>query len=76
MGVIAIVAIDILSASVGFLGHSTPTTIQEVGVIAAGDAISAVIYMIALSVLYKFKHRFTAILLLFVGAIAGQFLFV
>lgn len=76
VGVIAVVAIDILSASVGFLGHTTPTTVEAAGVIAAGDAISAVIYMIALSVLYKFTHKYTAILLLLVGALAGQFLFV
>ena len=73
---VAIIAIDILRASVGFLGHSTPTTPQAVAVIAASDAVTAVLYMIALSVLYKFIHKYTAILLLLVGALAGQFLFV
>jgi hypothetical protein len=36
----------------------------------------AVIYMLALSVLYKFTHKYTASLLLLVGALAGQFHFI
>jgi len=74
--VIAIVAFDILKSSVGFLGHTTPTTVTGVDAVAAGDAICAVIYMVTLGVLYKFTHKYTAILLLLVGALAGQFLFV
>ena len=73
---IAIVAIDILKAGVGFQGYTTPTTVAAASEIAAGDAVSAVIYMLALSVLYKFTHKYTAILLLLVGALAGQFLFI
>lgn len=37
---------------------------------------AAVLYMLALAVLYKFNNKYTALLLVIVGAVAGQFLFV
>jgi hypothetical protein len=76
VGVIAIVAIDILGASVGFTGHTAPTTFQEAMLVAAQDAISAVIYIVTLAVLYRFTHKYTAIILVLCGALGGQFLFV
>lgn len=40
------------------------------------SAPAAVIYVVALAALYKFTNKYTPILLVFVGAVAGQFLFV
>jgi hypothetical protein len=43
---------------------------------ALRSGIAAVLYMLALAALYKFTNKWTPLLLLAVGAIAGQFLFV
>jgi hypothetical protein len=40
------------------------------------SALAAVLYVIALAALYKFTNKYTPIILVVVGAIAGQFLFV
>jgi hypothetical protein len=40
------------------------------------SASAAVLYILALAALYKFTSKYTALLLLASGAIAGQFLFV
>lgn len=37
---------------------------------------AAVLYMLALAVLYKVNSKYTALLLVVVGAVAGQFLFI
>lgn len=37
---------------------------------------AAVLYILALAVLYKFSSQYTAVLLLIVGAIAGQFIMI
>jgi hypothetical protein len=37
---------------------------------------AAILYVLALVVLYKFTNKYTALLLVIVGAVAGQFLFV
>jgi hypothetical protein len=37
---------------------------------------AAVLYMLALAVLYKFTNKYTALLLVIMGAAAAQFLFV
>jgi hypothetical protein len=44
--------------------------------IAAQDSIAAVLYLIALAVLYKFTHKYAVIVLVVSTALAGQFLFV
>lgn len=69
-------AIDILRAGVGFEGHKKPTTLEGTLTIAAQDAICAVLYIVALGVLYRFTHKYTPIVLVLCGALAGQFLFV
>jgi len=61
---------------VGTTGRIKPTTVDGVLVVASHDAIAAVLYLLALSVLYKFTHKYTSILLILCGALAGQFLFV
>lgn len=50
------------------LGEVIDTTAQ------VGPA--AVLYILALAVLYKFTNKYTALLLVIMGAVAGQFLFV
>lgn len=77
VGVIAIIAAQILKSSVeGSTSHPTDeTTAQAYGRISqVGPA--AVLYLLGLAVLYKFNNKYTAVLLLIAGAIAGQFLFV
>jgi hypothetical protein len=76
VGVIAIVAIEILGASVGSTGRVKPTIVDDVLTVTTHDAVAAVLYLIALAALYKFAHKYTAIVLVVSGAIAGQFLFV
>ncbi|TDL18884.1 chromate transporter [Rickenella mellea] len=76
VGVIAIVAMDILRASVGFQGNPKPTTIEGSLLIATQDALAAVLYVVSLAVLYKFTHKYTAIIIVLCGAVIGQFLFV
>lgn len=50
----------------------TVTAITEL----AKSAPAAVIYIVALAALYKFTNKYTPIILVVVGAVAGQFLFV
>jgi hypothetical protein len=76
VGVIAVVAIDILKDGVASQRHTMPSTVQESVVLSGQYALAAVIYVIALVVLYKFTHRFTAMFLVLGGALAGQFLFI
>jgi hypothetical protein len=58
------------------VGRIKPTTLDGVLVIASENANAAVLYLLALAVLYKFTHKYTAIVLVLCGALAGQFLFV
>ena len=37
---------------------------------------AAVLYVLALVVLYKFTNKYTGLLLVIIGAVTGQFLFV
>ena len=76
VGVIAIVAIQILDASVGSMGRIKAMTVDGALTIAAHDAIAAVLYLIALAVLYKFTHKYSVIVLVVCTPLAGQFLFV
>lgn len=63
VGVIAIITIDILKASVGSLGHTKLVTPENYLTITTQDAVSAVLYIVALAVLYKFMHKYTVIFL-------------
>jgi hypothetical protein len=47
----------------------------EVIDITAQVGTAAVLYILALAVLYKFTNKYTSLLLVIVGAVAGQFLF-
>jgi hypothetical protein len=50
--------------------------IGEVIDTAAQVSSAAVLFTLALAVLYKFTNKYTALLLVIMGAVAGQFLFV
>jgi hypothetical protein len=76
VGVIAIVACQILSASVNYQGHAANLTTDQKYVLASQNSIAAVIFVVALAVQYNFNNRYTVILLVLIGALAGQFLFV
>jgi hypothetical protein len=70
------VALQLLDASVNFQGHGGTLTTDERYLLASQNALAAVIFVLALAVLYTFTNRYTVILLVLVGALAGQFLFV
>jgi len=76
VGVISIVAVQLLGASVGGTGRIKPTTVDGALTVATQDAVAAVLYLIALAALYRFSHKYTAVVLVLSGAVAGQFLFV
>ncbi|RYP65536.1 hypothetical protein DL770_008976 [Monosporascus sp. CRB-9-2] len=77
IGVIAIIAAQILKASIeGSLDEVKDRPIGEVLDTTAQVGPAAVLYMLALAVLYKFTNKYTALLLVIMGAVAGQFLFV
>jgi hypothetical protein len=65
-----------MGASVGGTGRVKQTTIDGVLTVATHDAVAAVLYLIALAALYRFSHKYTAVVLVLSGAVAGQFLFV
>jgi len=58
------------------MGRIKATTVDGVLIIATHDAIAAVLYLIALAVLYRFTHKYSVIVLVVCTALAGQFLFV
>jgi hypothetical protein len=75
VGVVAIVAADLLEASVNFPGFVTNPSMDERLQNISDNSLAAVLYMLTLSVLYEFTNRYTAIILVVVGALAGQYLF-
>lgn len=74
IGVIAIIALQTLHSSLE-VGSDMPAALPK-NVVNAESASAAVLYVVALAVLYKFTNKYTPLLLVAVGAIAGQFLFV
>jgi hypothetical protein len=68
VGVIGIIAVQILKSSV----QGSAKNVEQ----AAQSGTAAVLYIVALAVLYKFTNKYTSLLLLACGAIAGQFIFV
>ncbi|KAK4112655.1 chromate transporter [Canariomyces notabilis] len=77
IGVIAMIAVEILKASVvGTLNKGKEMTLDEAAAVTAQVGPAAVLYVLALAVLYKFNNKFTALFLVIAGAVAGQFLFV
>jgi hypothetical protein len=74
VGVIAIVAVNILKASVGLPGSTSAH--QDDVIVAAQDSIAAILFIVSLAIIYKFTHKYTVIFLVLCGALAGQFLFI
>lgn len=52
------------------------STVPESVLLSGQNAVAAVIYVMALAVLYRFNYRLTAMFLVLGGALAGQFLFI
>jgi hypothetical protein len=75
--VIAIIAAQILQSSV----EGSPRKEELAGSINATlsrishTGSAAVLYLVALGVLYKFTNKYTPLLLLACGAVGGQFIF-
>ncbi|CAH0020235.1 unnamed protein product [Clonostachys rhizophaga] len=77
IGVIAIIAAQILKVSIeGALEKVKDKPVGEMIDTTAQVGPAAVLYMLALVVLYKFTNKYTALLLVIIGAVAGQFIFV
>jgi uncharacterized membrane protein YqgA involved in biofilm formation len=75
VGVVAIVAADLLEASVNFPGFNDRPSMEERLDNISKNALAAVVYMVTLAALYKFTNKYTAIILVIVGALVGQYLF-
>ena len=77
VGVIAIIAAQILKSSVeGSTSHRADETATQVYARISQGGPATVLYLLGLAVLYKFTNKYTAVLLLLSGAVAGQFIFV
>ena len=77
VGVIAIIAAQILKSSVeGSTSHRADETTTQVYARISQVGPAAVLYLLGLAVLYKFTNKYSAVLLLLSGAVAGQFIFV
>lgn len=72
---IAIIALQTLHSSLEVPDSVTAAVLPQT-VINAESSSAAVLYIVALAALYKFTNKYTPLLLVAVGAIAGQFLFV
>ncbi|KAK0737914.1 hypothetical protein B0T18DRAFT_450023 [Schizothecium vesticola] len=76
IGVIAVIAMQILKASVeGSLDRLKGEPLGEAIVTTAQVGPAAALYLLPLVALYKFTNKYTALLLVIVNAVAGQFLF-
>lgn len=76
IGVIAVITFQILKSSIqgterDFLAKPVELAIAK----AAQSGIAAVLFTLALAVLYKFTNKWVTIVLVASGAVAGQFLF-
>lgn len=76
IGVIAVIALQILHSSLDVTNGKPAADMQNNTSIDAESASAAVLYVLALATLYKFTNKYTSLLLVVIGAIAGQFLFV
>ncbi|ORY09342.1 chromate transporter-domain-containing protein [Clohesyomyces aquaticus] len=76
VGVIAVIFFQILRSSIA--GTERDFLLQPVSAAVAKAAqagIAAVLFMVSLVILYKFTNKWTTIVLIVSGAVAGQFLF-
>jgi hypothetical protein len=74
--VIAVISFEILKSSIqGTERDFQVKPVEQAIARAAQSGIAAVVFTIALAVLYKFTNKWTPIVLVISGAVAGQFLF-
>jgi len=77
VGVIAITAAQILKSSVeGSASHRADEIVTQAYAQISQVGPAAVLYLLGLAVLYRFINKYTAVLLLIAGAVAGQFIFI
>jgi hypothetical protein len=76
IGVIAVIAFQILKSSIQGQDQEFYKKPVELAIIKAAESgIAAVIFTLALCVVYKFTNKWASIVLIVSGAVAGQFLF-
>ncbi|KAN0069548.1 Chromate transporter domain containing protein [Elaphomyces granulatus] len=76
IGLIAVIAVQLLQSSIQWSPSSDNTDITIIIEQISQNGPAAVLYMLALATLYKSTNKYTPMILLASGAIAGQFLFV
>ena len=77
IGVIAVISFQILKPSIQGTERDFLTKPLELAIAkAAQSGIAAAIFTVALAVLYKFTNKWTTVVLVISGAVAGQFLFI
>lgn len=76
IGVIGVISFQILKSSIQGTERDFLTKPVELAIArAAQSGIAAVLFTVALAVLYKFTNKWATIVLVASGAVAGQFLF-
>lgn len=75
IGVVAMIAAQILKESVEGSERRELEVHEKIDSVAQ-NASAVLLYVLALAVLYNFNNKYTALLLVIFGAIAGQFIFV
>ncbi|KAH8928045.1 chromate transporter [Atractiella rhizophila] len=75
VGVIAITALQFLKACVGAIPRQGSMA-DDTARMLSYDATAAVLYIVTLVALYKANHKYAVILMIVIGALSGQFLFV
>jgi chromate transport protein ChrA len=76
IGLIAVIAVQLLQSSIQWSASSDNTDITIIIEQISQNGPAAVLYMLALATLYKSTNKYTPMILVASGAIAGQFLFV
>lgn len=77
LGVIAVIASQLLQASItGNTRSEDRGNIEKLIQRTLQSGAAAVICLLALAATYKFAHKYTPLLLVIMGAIAGQFIFI
>jgi chromate transport protein ChrA len=76
VGVIAVISLQILKSSIQGTEQDFQTKPVELAIAkAAQSGAAAVLFTVALAILYKFTNKWVTILVVVSGAVAGQFIF-
>ncbi|CAJ0897583.1 4277_t:CDS:2 [Entrophospora sp. SA101] len=78
VGIIAVTAFDLLKASITTSASLVlyPAGVERDLIAAKQSSLAAVLYILTLGILYKFRKPLTSLLLVIFGAIIGQYLFI